>query len=499
MQPSSAALSAPDGRRELLFVGLLAGLVGLQLLASGAYAICQRHFWLDEIHTYTLVSDPSLSHSMRALTDGVDYNPPTLFLLQRLNAWCWGEVNELALRSFSLGCVLAAVIGLYLCMRRVVGPWPAVAAAATFWIHPLVAEQAFEARFYAPWCAAIVWYAFFHLRTCDLPQRRIASGVLMCAFAVVICTIHYFGIISLILYWSAYSAVNRPSLRQSLWGFLSTGCGMIALSACLPLYFQQKMALSIPTWIQPPDLWSSVEFLRAVVPLLCLVVSGALCWYQVRKRAEQRKPHFAVTWQPLAGLLGLTAMPLFLIAFSFGVQSVLVPRYAIVAALGFAAAAAWMLTAVPRRGLIVLSLAFFALGTVQLSEYVDLVRERDRERLRIIAVLREHAEAAPIVFESRLDLYPVSHYARDLAVRSRLLDFEDGQLRGFSRKRVVERDVGRRFARHYPDRFRLVRYDELRNLQRFYLVVLPDRLEAGPDYADCEIRRLGKRVFEIVP
>jgi hypothetical protein len=199
----------------------------------------------------------------------------------------------------------------------------------------------------------------------------------------------------------------------------------------------------------------------------------------------------------VAGLFGLLAMPPVLIVFSYVVQPVLMPRYAIVAALGFAAAAAWLLAQARQQAAILASVFLLVFGSWQMALYADLVQQEDEQRQRLFAVLRAHTERAPVVFESRLDLYPVRHYAADLWARSSLLDFEDGQIRGFAPKRIVERDVGRCFAEQYPEQFRLTRFSDLSRLGRFFLVVLPDKTSAGPDYDGFQVRPVGERVFEL--
>jgi hypothetical protein len=97
-------------REIVVLAGALAALAGAQLLIAGAGSLFARHFWLDEIFTHTLVADPSLAHSMRALADGVETHPPAFYLLLRAFAVVAGT-GEAALRAFVFLSTLVALLG----------------------------------------------------------------------------------------------------------------------------------------------------------------------------------------------------------------------------------------------------------------------------------------------------------------------------------------------------------------------------------------------------
>ena len=56
-----------------------------------------RPLWMDEIHSWLLISDADVGHAMSALADGADYNPPTYYLVARSLA-VFGPITEYRLR-----------------------------------------------------------------------------------------------------------------------------------------------------------------------------------------------------------------------------------------------------------------------------------------------------------------------------------------------------------------------------------------------------------------
>src|SRR5262249_2170405 len=147
---------------EVAVIGLvlLTGISG-QIILSNCTYLLQRHFWLDEIYTQTLVSDPDLGHAMAALAGGVETHPPTLYALLRLYTALLGGASEVTLRTFALLSVIGALLGLYVGLRTVYGSLVALTPVLAIWGHGLVVHHAFEARFYGPLLAGAVWFAYF--------------------------------------------------------------------------------------------------------------------------------------------------------------------------------------------------------------------------------------------------------------------------------------------------------------------------------------------------
>src|SRR5262249_7225550 len=138
--------------------------------ANAAYLFA-RHFWIDEIFAFTLVADPDPVHALRALAGGVDMNPPMLYLLLRGFTLLTGGPGEIVFRVFASLSILLALLGIYLLLRRAYTPRVAFTAVLLLECHPLILTHAFEARFYGPWLAAIVWFAYALVLFRTSPRR----------------------------------------------------------------------------------------------------------------------------------------------------------------------------------------------------------------------------------------------------------------------------------------------------------------------------------------
>jgi hypothetical protein len=458
------------GAIELLTVALcLCVIIAAELQLTGTWWLFGRYFWLDEIYTNTLVSDPSLEHALRALASGVETHPPALYLLLRGYRALVHASDEVALRSFALLSVLVALVGIYACLRECFAASVCAAATLACWCHPLMIDQAFNARFYGPWLAAVVWCAYLLIRL-RAGKFRLLFGVMLAGCALLVCTIHYFGVISLALVVAGEMLERRRAgipLRSMLW----TVTGPLALAACLPLLRGQRQALTETTWMADITLSGAFGLLRSFVegwPLgwLALAAWLSILWGPVPARARQRP--FGALW----GLSALLALPLIMIVISYIGQPVYDARYCFPAVAGLAGAAAWIGTFCARRWLLVLC-AWLAmpLGSVALDQqarkdqalWVDVPRQ-------LMAELREVPSDLPIVFELPWQLYVAYRYAPAVRSRCYLLDYETDEIGNRLRGEVFARDLARRFSSFYPEP-PTKRWSDIRRWPRFYLVL----------------------------
>ena len=77
--------------------------------------------------------------------------------------------------------------------------------------------------------------------------------------------------------------------------------------------------------------------------------------------------------------------------------------------------------------------------------------EIDKARDTFLTQLSHLPSDAPIVFEDRTVSVPVLHSHPELQSRCSLIDFADEQLTGAFRLCSVQRDVGRRIEKWYPE------------------------------------------------
>lgn len=471
---SAAALTStverPRGASavELLGVGLALCLaIALQLFLTDSWWLFTRYFWLDEIYTNTLVMDPSLGHAFRALSSGVETHPPALYLMLRGYAALVRVSDEVVLRSFALLAVVIGLVGIYGCLKYCFAAWASFAAVLAVWCHPLVLDQAFNARFYGPWMATAAWCAYLLVRQRGGRFRWI-TGLALAVCSALVCTIHYFGIISLALI-AAGELCARVRARLSLAGVLWTAAGPLALAACLPLLRGQGHALTETTWMAPITWKGAMGLCRAFILDLPFGWLALAAWLSIALRKHPRREDHG-SLDPLGGLTTLIGLPGVMVVFSYVVQPAYDSRYCFPAVAGLAGAAGWICSYCSRGW------AFGLCGWLVLAGAVTLDQTGQRAKAlwvavpdRLIAELRKNTDDAPIAFELPWQLYVVYRYAPDLRSRCVLLDYETGEIGNRLQGEIFARDLARRFSEFYAEP-PTKRWTDVRQWRRFYLV-----------------------------
>lgn len=474
----------------LVAVVLVLG-VASQITFSGCVGLFGRPFWLDEIYTYTLVSQPSLGRTLEGVVVGFDTNPPGYQLLLRPYTQLLGNHSETTLRSFALLSVLAALLGLYVNVRQAYSPRVAFMSALMVWTHPLVLMHAFEARYYGPWLAALVWFCYF-LNRCRRPAAGFVPHALLAVSAVLVCGMHYFGIITLGLATAA-DLLARRSAGAFRWPLLTAlAFGPLTLLACVPLLLKQRAAYTVPTWVSPA---SPEQVRRYLVALLTPVSLAALpvaawlsrCWGP-RPDAERDEAAAATATVALAGLTGLLLLPAVLVVVSYTVQPVLVDRYALPATAALAPVTAFLVYRLSWFWTVVLCLFLILSGAVTLRDQFIGYADRDGRTAALLAAVREETAGQPVLFESPLDLYVVVRYAPDLRARCFALDWEAGELGLVDDSRTFERDGVRNYAR-FESISGVRRWSEVRRSRSLYLV--PKTHAERDDWTQCSERYPG--------
>jgi uncharacterized membrane protein len=476
-------------------------LIGAQLIVSGSLSLLVRRFWQDELYTYTLVTDPDLGHSMRALAGGVETHPPTFYLVLRLFTSVFGD-SEAAFRGFALLSIFAALVGIYVSLRQAFTPFASSVAMLLVWCHPLVLTHAFEARCYGPWLAGAVWFSYFLTRSRDGVGGRL-NAFLLAASSVFVCSIHYFGIITVGLVTGFELCLHRG--RGKRWaGLAAVAAGPVSLLACVPFLLAQRSAFTIPTWLTNHVVYV-VLFVQSLLNPVFLVL--LIVWFVHLLRASTTRKESQANGDPvtaLAGLTGLCFLPIVLILFSYAVQPVLAERYGLPALAALAPAVAYLASRVSRRWVLVFLAACIALSTVKLRLDTLAYSERDRATDRLVDAIRDYGPENPIGFEYLNLLYMVCHYAPDLAERCYYLDFEVGQVGYTPVIRVFTRDLCRNYARYY-ERPALLPWEKAKRLPLRFLVHNtpldgPGDISGWTDqYPGFVPRRIDEDLYELVP
>jgi len=489
---------------EAIVIGLLL-LTGIstQIMISGSTYLFQRHYWLDEIYTHTLVSDPDLSHVMAALAGGVETHPPTFYALLRVFTALQGGCREVALRTFALLSVISALLGLYVVLRTVYAPLVAFIPVLAVWSHGLVVHHAFEARFYGPLLAGAIWFAYFLNRSRVAGASRL-NPVLLAGASLFLCTIHYFGIITFGLIASGELLFHRPKNRTPWYTWLAAAVGPLALAACLPLLMSQRKAFTVPTWVSAPTLSSIAELgTWILLPASFTAVLLASWFSTLLQKAFPPKRDFPATGEDvtaLAGLTGLVFMPGFLILFSLAVQPVWVDRYALPAVAGLAPAVAYLASRLGRVWVLAVIAFFLAVSTQQLRNQAAEAQEQDQRTGAFITALRQQKGGRPIICEHLTAQYVLHYYAPDLAPL--FLDHEKGQTDCGPDTYFFSRDLCRNYAAFYTTPG-LIRWEALSTTASRYLLVVgvPWSRSKGSflrHYPGFEMHELDHGLYELV-
>lgn len=453
---------------------------------AGGGKLLTRQLWMDEIHSWLLITDPDSSHAMSALADGVDFNPPTWFLVTR---WLSGSPEvaaEFQIRCLSLFWTVMSIAGLCVILVRHFDRLVICAAILLMMSQPLLIHHSTEIRFYGFWSTCCVWHCVA-LRWC--PKTRALRSVRALSLAIlsfVVCTTHYFGVLSLGL-------ILLPILwkRWSGWQteLVSIGLGIAAgLMCCLQYLPGQKAALTRPTWISPATWPDTIGFLQSLIPTWQLIVCLFAFIVSIRvivKRENSKESHVpdhrkehSSEIARLTPLLSLSLMPIVIVAVSWCLQPSLVTRYAVVGLPSLAVIAAWMMQRSGSRArmtVIGVACVGFWLGV---SHRVDEWSAEENERRQLVDQIRSLKQGPVILFEDRIQWMPVLHHFPDLRSQCLLADFEDRDLMKDSSLRLVQRDVGRRIQKWYP-MYAMKQLKELSETPEFY--VIPYREHSADD------------------
>ncbi|WP_373497037.1 hypothetical protein [Aquiflexum sp.] len=149
--------------------GLFLGAILVSLISSCVIMASKKIFWNDEIYSWFLLSDPSFLHMWEAFNDQINNTPPLYFLI----GWPWAQIfgdSTISLRLFSALGICAALVLVWVILRRFYTFWPVVIGmAVVFCTSHLIQEQNTEARMYGLYLATAALTLFVYDRICRTP------------------------------------------------------------------------------------------------------------------------------------------------------------------------------------------------------------------------------------------------------------------------------------------------------------------------------------------
>lgn len=449
----------------LLDTPVSAGAVALAVVSSiaawtGLWDAMQRPLWLDEIVSQLIANAPNgILHAMRS---GADFQPPPHYALVRLATVVGGDATAASARLPSLIAAVLSIVVLAVALRRSLSLGASLAGALALAAHPLFLSQAFEARPYALCILATALLAE------SLRDRGAAGAWFAAAAAVALCTVHYFGLLSLIAVGLA--AILHPRLARDVpWPAIARSvaplaAGAVALFALLPLASAQLAASGGRSWVPPATADAIGAFLRfpwGWRPAAMLIVAGALAM------AAQHVPFVAARWPrerrpapdiTVAALLATALVPVLVVLLSITYKPVLVLRYSAPAALAVATLCALAVERLPSPArwvavLLLVRASLFSFDSMASGARANAVAVAGE----VQAVGKLAARGVPVVSPFRHDAYRISLLTAGgpgvawMELSDALVE-RAGAARtgGLSREMLlVERDFGRAVRREF--------------------------------------------------
>lgn len=402
----------------------------LPTLFDGA-ALWTKRFWLDEqCCTMYAVTDARSFFDLFGTVKRSEVGPPLLHMIVWTVGKITGSLSPTVVRSIMLVSVVLALLMLWTILRRRFSASASASALIAVAGHGLVLQHAFDGRFYGPWLFFAAGYAWALGLDAQQPRSR-RRDVAIALFSLFLCTIHWFGVISLGLMATGAVAAHGRRWKEGLRLVAPGIVGLVALAALIPMMlFQLRVGGEDILWVPPLNMAQVKVFVQAFIIRLPIIIALLVVLAAALRKALTRAAVVSVLRDPpMAAMLATGLMTFALVAISAVLNSVMVPRYAIVSVLfaapiiAFAAelekpwvrvalAGIFAMLLVERMDREINNANYFATTT---NVYADLVAELRKQN-------------APIVFQSYFMMYPVDGQARRQSVIS-VLDLPDSTIR----------------------------------------------------------------------
>src|SRR5687768_17500947 len=113
--------ASPISSRRLADI-VVPGAAAAAVLGASLIFSAKKPLWYDEIFSWNLISDSSVSHMLGAMRDGAEAAPPLYHFIARGWAAVFGN-GASSLRLLSALCICAAILVLWRLLRSAYGIW----------------------------------------------------------------------------------------------------------------------------------------------------------------------------------------------------------------------------------------------------------------------------------------------------------------------------------------------------------------------------------------
>jgi len=251
---------------------LVPAAISAALFVACAIISPKKPIWFDEVISWTIASDPSISHMVRALAHGADGIPPTYYLVAQFWRSVFGN-SPLSLRMLSPVGLGVGVFSAYAALRRVfTASATGLSVVLVFCVPWIILFQSSELRPYGMFMGLsglALW-----LYTQSLGSKQVLVGLVACHAVLVLC--HPFGIIYSAAMWLALLAWGARTKRLPSAALMATAAGCLAILLWIVPFVRLAEMAKPKLWIAVPslqDLLASYAFgMRAALAITAIVL-----------------------------------------------------------------------------------------------------------------------------------------------------------------------------------------------------------------------------------
>lgn len=388
--------------------------------------------WNDEIITWNMARQPSVSVLCKALARGADGQPPLFYLVEKVSSTLIPN-GYIALRLVSILAFCATLACVYAFAKRRGGGGLGMICVFVLMNTSIYEVYSTEARPYSLVVAGIALAMVCYQRASRLLWTTLLGLSLTLSVAL-----HYYAVFALAAFGVAEAVfwLSAHKLRLGVW--MAVSCGAIPIFVYLPLLKGQRSSLSGHFWA-PAKLSTALSTYGSFFSLpvsLGIGFAGLLAvglllkggWAQIFGRQSEDREAAPVPLHEHALLLALLGMPFFVYAIARVTHGGFLDRYVLWVALAMVLIAGCTLLRFRAQSFLVLAAFFLAAATKDAFTFNALRNQIGRidspatsaERL----VDAAGSTDLPVAVGSNNDYIELSYYASPVLAK-RLVAIED--------------------------------------------------------------------------
>lgn len=415
---SAVSSRASDKHRAQKLVPLGLCLLIVYAVVRSFFAAAGKPFWYDEICTFIVARQSSISAIWKALARGADSHPPPFYLVERAGA-ALVRNPEIGLRLpaiVGIACVMACIFSF---VKRRAGAMYGLLCTAIPLITVLYSVYAEEARAYCLLTACIAVALVCYQRLPEAKFWLILLGITFVAAE----SLHYYAVFALVPFGLAEITLSLRvrRLRPTVW--LALGCGVLPLVLFWPLLFGQKKYYGAHFWGRPTLrhagatyawLFGISNFHRDLAIAVVLVLVGGVVAMAFRRARESliHSPYFheyVLVW----ALLGLPFVAFAATKIAGGGYDA---RYVLPCVLAIPLGAGYILPKLNRKIVLALGILIFGIFIAQETRFWISQRSHLGEIVSPVGPIEHLVSLAghsnlPVVLSDGHDYPPLVHYA----------------------------------------------------------------------------------------